>query len=491
MDTTVLQQKLAELRHLLPSQHELLNRLLFQLAFNDFQNIGLVGGEGSGKSTLALALAELFSEHANVALLNAPVTEAELESQLKQHWFGQRQAEPTLAELLATPVAGTLPLLLIVDNFSLLSNNSRQRLLQLDCLGFFMLAEPSADMALNLSINIPTLQDAGQVLKDKALDPLAIAERFAASAGNMHLLHSARVTPEERKTPGAAFWLLPAAVTLLVLAVAISWWWPTSTEDITSDTTVKTNEVQNHSQSENSLERGNSLESADTSEPAKGPESKNDTVRSDNTDGITGLELNINTAQDSSPESEASLESQDSSAQPQASQEPEVSPELPESTQQQASVAEAEPTGTVERPNDVTETTAELSESADNLSLSSNPEAVIPVVGSLYQEPQLLALPEESKVLQLAVLSSETAVQRFARSYPDTNIMVYQRSWQGQLQWIILNQGHYPDIISARQARASLPEALRAAGPFIKPVGQVQQEIKALARNRAAAEVQE
>ena len=69
METSILQQKVAQQRHLLPSQQELLNRLLFQLAFNNFQNIGLVGAEGSGKSTLALAIAELFSEQANVALL--------------------------------------------------------------------------------------------------------------------------------------------------------------------------------------------------------------------------------------------------------------------------------------------------------------------------------------------------------------------------------------------------------------------------------------
>lgn len=56
-----LQQQLAASHYLLPSQRDLLSRLLFQLAFNDFNQLAVFGGCGSGKSTLCLALAELFS----------------------------------------------------------------------------------------------------------------------------------------------------------------------------------------------------------------------------------------------------------------------------------------------------------------------------------------------------------------------------------------------------------------------------------------------
>lgn len=108
-----------------------------------------------------------------------------------------------------------------------------------------------------------------------------------------------------------------------------------------------------------------------------------------------------------------------------------------------------------------------------------------------YQEQQLLALPAEFRVLQLAVLSSEAALARFEQAYPDAAIAIYQRSWQGQLQWVVLVQEFYPDVSSARLARASLAEPLRSAGPFIKPVAQVQQEIKALARLRAEPVLQE
>ena len=71
MDITDLQARLAQLDHLLPSQREWLDRLLFQLAFNDNQQINILGASGSGKSTLALAIAELLSGQYNIALLDS------------------------------------------------------------------------------------------------------------------------------------------------------------------------------------------------------------------------------------------------------------------------------------------------------------------------------------------------------------------------------------------------------------------------------------
>lgn len=487
MDTTVLQQKLAEQRHLLPSQHELLNRLLFQLAFNDFQNIGLVGAEGSGKSTLALALAELFSEQANVALLNGASPEAELEAQLLQHWFGRRQSEPSLAQMMAQPASGALPLLLIVDNFNLLSSSACKKLLQLDCLGFFMLREPSADMALNLSINIPTLQDASQVLRDKQLEPLAVAERFAASRGNMHLLHSAIVKPEERRTHSAAVWLLPTAIMLLILAAGINWLLPGSNE-----------QQQQLIANQNELPQS-SIEPTESIKPAGDPEREKSPEREESPEGATSAELANkpeldqplqaadNVQQNNSPEQENSPEPETISPEPEAigSETKTISPESATAGLQQDISPEQS------AATEPTSSNTSLSESADTPISDSISEQPAAATEPLYQEPLLLTLPADARVLQLAVLSSETALQRFIQTYPDTRIMIYQRSWQGQLQWIILSDQHYSDVSSARLARASLPERLREAGPFIKPVVQVQQEIKALARVRAEAQMQE
>ena len=61
-----LHQKLATLQGLLPSQRQWLERLVFQLEFNPYQLIYLVGGPGSGKSTLTLAIADLLSDEFNL-----------------------------------------------------------------------------------------------------------------------------------------------------------------------------------------------------------------------------------------------------------------------------------------------------------------------------------------------------------------------------------------------------------------------------------------
>ncbi|WP_372625336.1 SPOR domain-containing protein [Arsukibacterium sp.] len=487
MDTSLLQQKLAELDHLLPSQHELLNRLLFQLAFNDFQNIGLVGAKGSGKSTISLALAELFSDQANVALLTGPLASTEIDALLQQHWFGNHSTTLSLSDLMAEPVTGVLPLLLIVDNFDQLSEQTQQKLLQLDCLGFFLISEPSIRMALNLGINIPTLQDASQVLKDQPLDPLAIAERFATSAGNMHLLHSAVIKPEERKPLSVVLWLLPAVIVLLLLTGIISWLQPASQEQATAETNSKP-EIQQDGSAVISPEQINSPEQIKSPELTSSAE-QTENIIEDSTNNPELTNSNIVTAA-TSPELNKRSDVFESplltSGQENAHTQPELIAIPAQSAKSEMPTTE---------PVDTEAQAAVISEPITG-SPATNPVEHNGVAAALtsdfrYQEPQLLELPAESRVLQLAVLSSEVALARFMRTYPDIAIAVYQRSWQGQLQWILLAEGHYSDVSSARQARALLAEPLRTAGPFIKPVGQVQQEIKALARLRAESELQE
>jgi energy-coupling factor transporter ATP-binding protein EcfA2 len=472
MDTSILQQKLADFRHLLPSQQELLNRLLFQLAFNDFQNIGLVGTKGGGKSTIALALAELFSEQANVAMLTAPLEQHEIEALLLQHWYGQLSKDPSLAELIANPLIDEQPKLLIVDNFDLLDRISQQKLLQLNCLGFFLLSAASTDMALNLSINVPTLQDASQVLNNKTRDPLAIAERFAASAGNMHLLHEDIVLSDERKARSIALWILPLVLILLFTAF-ISGLLSSDDEQVLPVPNATPKVVQK------------------SLEPASRPEL--DPLSS--LDSINSLEP-LNSLKPESLDSPEPVKSPE--REPFDSPEPKSIPEHAREIALTAKPAQINSSALNNSTNEIVTTTPVIvSESASLLTPSDTPSPEsnsiieLPAVEFRYQEQHLLALSAESRVLQLAVLSSEVALKRFIQAYPATAIMVYQRSWQGQLQWIILADAHYSDLSSARQARTLLAESLSAIGPFIKPVGQVQQEIKALARLRAESERQE
>tara|TARA_R110002126_G_scaffold21598_1_gene77879 strand:- start:15968 stop:17359 length:1392 start_codon:yes stop_codon:yes gene_type:complete len=463
METSILQQKVAQQRHLLPSQQELLNRLLFQLAFNNFQNIGLVGAEGSGKSTLALAIAELFSEQANVALLTAANNEQAAEQQLLQQWFGQRQAEPKLADHLATPLDSALPLLLIVDNFSQLSTSTCQKLLLLDCLGIFLLDKPSADMALNLSINVPTLQDAGQILKDKPLDPLAVAERFAASAGNMHLLHSAVVKPEERKSQSAAFWLIPVAIVLLIVAGLVSWYLPEADKVVQLP-----------------LPKPETLQQAleEDAEPASQPV----------VDVVQQAEI-VTPAETAAADSAALAET---ILTPADAESVEAVDDSKLAAEQTSALSIDDDVAVVAEPVNQSDSTipAEPDELLTLSTADSDAQQAQPG-GEAYQDPELLTLPATYKVLQLAVLSSAGAVERFRQTYPTTEIIVYQRSWQGQLQWVILAQKSFPDVASARAGRSALAEPLRTAGPFIKPVAAVQQEIKALGRLQSEPVVQE
>ena len=100
-----------------------------------------------------------------------------------------------------------------------------------------------------------------------------------------------------------------------------------------------------------------------------------------------------------------------------------------------------------------------------------------------YDEAQLLAMNRQQVALQLAVLSSEASLQRFNKTYPQLDSLVYQRSLQGKTQWVIL-LAPFSSATAANQQLAQLPEALRASGPFVKRLQAVQKEINALRRNQ-------
>ena len=85
-----LQQKLQKIQGLLPSQRSWLERLLFQLEFNPYQLIHMVGPAGSGKTTLTLAIADLLSNEFNLALIKAEpeLSAAQVRQHVLEHWFG-------------------------------------------------------------------------------------------------------------------------------------------------------------------------------------------------------------------------------------------------------------------------------------------------------------------------------------------------------------------------------------------------------------------
>ncbi|MDR6981690.1 septal ring-binding cell division protein DamX [Rheinheimera pacifica] len=232
METTELQARLALFDHLLPSQREWTERLLFQLAFNDVDHIEAVGAVGSGKSTLALTLAELFSEQYNVALLNTPADEAQVASQLMQQWFGlPAQAGIALSEQVVAQT-GTVPLLLIVDNAEQFSSVLPQ-LQDLPCLLFSFSAKPLLDDGLTLTISPLTSADAEYLLQAEQLNPLEISSRLAAANGNLHLLvrpAAARpvAEPEHTKPAMPPFKAVYIVIAAVLVAMLLYFFWPDS-----------------------------------------------------------------------------------------------------------------------------------------------------------------------------------------------------------------------------------------------------------------------
>ena len=112
-----LHQKLATQQGLLPSQRQWLERLVFQLEFNPYQLIYLVGGPGSGKSTLALAVAELLSDEFNLALLTVEpeLSAGKIRQHLLEQWFGHGMVtDKTLLSLIGERESRQ-PLALILD----------------------------------------------------------------------------------------------------------------------------------------------------------------------------------------------------------------------------------------------------------------------------------------------------------------------------------------------------------------------------------------
>jgi energy-coupling factor transporter ATP-binding protein EcfA2 len=432
MDTTELQAKLASLSHLTPSQHEWLERLLFQLAFNDSKQIQATGAAGAGKSTLAMAVAELFSGQYNVAMLNPPVDEAKAQQQLIQQWFGAVwQADSPLAEQVnAQP--STLPLLLIIDDAEHFSSAFLQQLEALPCVLFCFSVQTVADNGLVLTLGQITTADAEYLLQHENLNSIELAARLVSADGNLHLLLQSAdsgIAAELSEQPQSGFrlsamQLASAAAALLLIAVLAFVLWPAPEKKVVRIPFVPAAVV-----------------------PASEPE-----------------EL--------------------LPAEPIVSEEPVAEADIAETVPQpmptvQDEIVVAEPDDTTSAITDDNQATVVV-ESED---VAAEPQAAIDY---LFDEVQLLAADKQQVALQLAVLSSDAALQRFKSAYPQLMTLTYQRSWQGKMQLVLL-LAPFTNATAAKAERDQLPEALQATGPFVKTMQAVQAEIKAQQRNQQSA----
>lgn len=437
MDTSALQGGVSQLQHLLPSQREWLERLLFQLAFNDVKRIDVVAADGSGKSTLALALAELFSSQHNVALLSARIAPEQAAAELMQQWFASPlQDDISLAEQVAK-AADTTPLLLVIDDAARYPVELLQQLATLPCILCCFSDQSLADAGLTLTLNRVTAADAAQLLQHEALNSIELAERLARANNNLHLLLlPPRQVAGDDKTK-ASVPLLPVISALLaaVLLVLVYNFWPVAQQTAqppvakrptaVAEVAVATAPVAATDSDAGGVAK-QAAEQAQRSSEA--PVSNNTNLDGDNIIVDSGTELPA----DSGKLADSNLPTSPVVAQPDAA-------EIAQSS------VDAEP--------------------AD----SDKP---------LYDEASLLQMEKSATAVQLAVLSSDAALQRFKNTYPDVVVLSYQRSWQGKMQLVLL-LAPFDSVAAAKAAMAQLPAVLRATGPFVKSMPAVQAEIRA------------
>ncbi len=438
MDTTDLQARIPQLSNLLPSQQEWLERLLFQLAFNDNRQIFIVGADGSGKSTLTMALAELFSEQYNIALLGSSTDESQVATQIMQQWFG-REAEP-LTPLLeqVDAITSQLPLLLIVDDAQRYSSELLQQLSKLPCLQFLFCTQAADSSGLVLTLNPITTADAQLLLQSEGLNSIELAGRVATAGGNIHLLtrQSTRITATTEAELKRPAWPISKVVygiaaLLIVLLVTL---WPRQEE-------------------------------------AKMPVRQPVELQPERP-AATPAQVDINAEAETETEAEAEAEAETGA----------LAVNLASDRDSDAVVEQAAGT-TEDLPKTVRQAEPESLAKVDSLPQPEpqlNRTATATATASLYlqDEGRLLSMERHQVAVQLAVLSSEAALLRFKRAYPQLETLSYQRNWQGKMQLVLL-LAPFEDAAAARAAMKQLPDALRATGLFIKALQAVQAEINA------------
>ena len=454
MPNSSLNAKLHAHATLLPSQRELLERVIFQLEFNGFQHIHLVGKAGSGKTTLCLVLAELLSDEMLLAYFSAEpaMTTQRCQQQLLQQWFGLSGHEGSLMQQLEQ--AQAQPLAWVLDGqgdlpFSCLSM-LRAHSVHIITTGPDVLTE--ADV--NLTIPAITAADAKQLFSESAVSAWSIDERLEQAAGNLHRLlepDQTAIKPEEGRSAIAsglsALRYRQASLALALVGMAgigVYWWINSSSEQAASVEQPADNQLAErfqapalHKQAALPLETEQS-EPAGTIRKQPLPIAENEATASDEPESLESLLL----------------------APADASEVISSEPEAKEASQLVATqsvtelISEGQP--------------AELR--TESMVVSQRPSAY------LYHEDELLAMEAELFALQLGVFSTEASAQRFVGNYPEVSMLLYQRQLGQQLQWVMV-QAPFDDAASARTARNLLPEPLQVDTPFAKSLRRIQQEI--------------
>lgn len=94
------------------------------------------------------------------------------------------------------------------------------------------------------------------------------------------------------------------------------------------------------------------------------------------------------------------------------------------------------------------------------------------------REQWLLSLNPEQYTLQMIGARDEPAVQDFISQYPSLKQVAYYRTLYKGKDWFVVVFGQFSSKIEAKQATASLPKKLVASKPWIRPLSQVQADIR-------------
>jgi septal ring-binding cell division protein DamX len=99
-----------------------------------------------------------------------------------------------------------------------------------------------------------------------------------------------------------------------------------------------------------------------------------------------------------------------------------------------------------------------------------------------YDAAALLGMLPDTVAIQLGVFSQEAAAKKFLQQYSSLNLQLYQRQQQGKTQFVVVSAS-YVNSGAARQQVKSLPEELRQQTPFVKPLSDIQREIRSANAN--------
>lgn len=100
-----------------------------------------------------------------------------------------------------------------------------------------------------------------------------------------------------------------------------------------------------------------------------------------------------------------------------------------------------------------------------------------PVVSGQLSSNNLKAIPASNYTLQLSGASRQDTLEAFAKKNLNGNYAVYKTQRNGN-PWYILIYGNYRNINEAKQAVSSLPAAIQAKKPWVRPMKHVHQDLK-------------